>query len=339
MIIGKVQGVRINTEYSDPLLLDCYQNLQALVLRNMGKDTDLFGYCWPWEFVLKGRTNNGLMISDLDCLEEKEFEELFQVNYHEQTITDKDDCLKEIRKAINQGWPVIVSFDEFYSFYHYKHVYMKEHGDHAILIVDYDDEQMQVDFISAIPSYRGKMTYNALLEGVFSLDNRVLIRIESKENYYKKSSEEIWNVYKSKLSKIRNHYENKCTITEIKVGSKLYAPQILGILKDIEGKPEKDICVQLSSLLDGSWIWHIDRKAQWSLRTFHNSGIQIEEKRIIAEYFDQVISRWVLISRILFKFTLTNKVNRFHEVIKSLEEIVELDGIFFDVIDGISLNG
>lgn len=326
------QKIRINIDAIDNIQLDCYQNLKALVLKRLDKNTDILGYCWPWEFVLKDRTVDGFVVSDVEGLENGRFEEYYNVKYIEKEICKEEEWLLEIKDCIDQGLPSIVSFDEFYSFYHYGHVYQKEHGDHAILVYDYNDETRQISFVSAIPVYSGTMSYDLLTEGVLALPRATIIRIEPRNCEDEQSLDLIWNWFVEDMLAIKNNYYKEGVTYSFRKDDKLYAPQFLQILNEFGNLSEQEICTQLSTLLQGTWLWHIDRKAQWTLRTLQNCNYIKKYEAEVQNYFDKVIPKWVIASRILFKFTITHRLNRFDEVKGIMNEIVETDLEFFEII-------
>lgn len=329
-----VKLLSIDRSLAEEEQLDCYQNLKMLLLRNQGLNTDFMFTGWPWEFQVVTSTDTELKISDVECLDKEKFLAYYGIDYNETEVKGQQDILNQIKKKIDEGCPVIVSYDEFYSFYHYEHIYQKEHGDHAILILGYDDEKEEVTFYSAIPEYYGVMRYSSLVEGILALDNPLLIQMTRCDSAQCVEEQELWMNYVNEALEIRDKYYMSQT-KELKEGDYLYAPQIREVLEQLKEHSNEEICRRLNVFLEGTWMWHIDRKAKLSREAIMRSELLKEQRTFVQEYFDEVITKWVLASRLMYKIMLTGSLKRYDEVINLTKEIEGCDVRYFNMLERI----
>lgn len=322
--------VEINVNLLSDEELDCYQNLKMLLLENYGRKSELMGACWPYEFQTKIYENGIRGISDVECLKEEQFMRFFAVQYSDTIIANESDILAVIRENIDKNVPLIMSFDEYYSFYHYEYIYQKQHGDHAILVLGYDDDKEEITFFSAIPKYSGVMTYANFLDGVGVLREKHLITIIPNDNEVMPETD-IWKEFISGVKEIKIHYLGKSE-NGIKDNSPIFIPQILKILETIPQLDEKEVKSYLGNLLQGTWVWHVDRRARLTQRSINNSSLPEEFKVYMNDYFDSVIDKWVVACRHMFKIALSGKIYKLKDIMNSFIEIKEFDMKCFDKI-------
>lgn len=325
--MNKVE-IDVNLLYEDEL--DCYQNLKMLLLENYGRNSKFMGACWPYEFQTKVYDNGIRGISDVECLKEEQFMRFFAVQYRDTTVAYDANIMNVIKESIDKNIPLIVSFDEYYSFYHYEHIFQKQHGDHAILVLGYDDDKEEISFFSAIPKYYGVMTYANFKNGIDALKERHIISI-TPDDHEAMHENDIWKEFIDDVKDIKAHYLGD-TEKVFRDNNSIFVPQILNILEKVTHMEEEEAKSYLSNLLQGTWVWHVDRRARLTQKSINNSSLPEEFKVYMNEYFDSVIDKWVVACKHMFKISLSGKMHKLAGIVNSFNELKELDMKCFDKI-------
>lgn len=308
----------------DLVQIDCYQNLFALILNYMNTDICRLGFCWPWEFKIKS-TENAIHIMDTELVQPKLYPLYFGAKQH--CVDFQDSAFDFIKCKISSGTPVISSFDEYYSYYHYKHIYRKQHGDHAILLTGYNDEKEELSFISAIPPYQGTLSYCNYLQGVNShITPKLYYFTNMEDSLY--SPKNFIKFFHSRVSEINNQYSVP-TFPDLRGQYIQYSPQLLEVVKGIAGG--KHIFTMLNGLLVGTWLWHIDRKGKWLIYSLKRE--KLKDANNIISLVEANNKMWLRATRLLVRASLKSDVKDINRGISIIEEIIPNERILLEHLE------
>lgn len=137
------------------LKIDCFQNLILSLINQAGVDLRLLGCMWPWIFYKfdKNEIKNHFYINN------EMLKNLFGYALKKDVITG--DLVKHLADK-SKTHPLIVNVDQFYIRHHYPDIYQKRHGEHSLMILDYEESSQLAQVVGVMPDFKGVLDFKEL---------------------------------------------------------------------------------------------------------------------------------------------------------------------------------
>ncbi|MGG4551398.1 BtrH N-terminal domain-containing protein [Paenibacillus humicus] len=313
--------------------LDCYQNLVASIIQDRGYCVEFLGAVWPWEFTRDSKRDKELFILvDTEPVNINSLKKIYNIRMEITFPKDIETAWVDIKNKLDEGIPVITNFDQFHAHYHYPHIYGKRHGEHAVMLLSYDDQTKLIACVSSIPFYKGTMHYNQLFMGmqeVSELSYTILVfgdagLVKSKYNMWSEFHILIENLKLTYFGSMHQDSENEM----------IYAPGLKRLLEDLLLQENQQLSENLQTLCSGTWGWHIDRRCKWTINFILLFKNKLNEGTIsrIVNLLEENNRDWVLVYRFLFKASQTLKKSELYNTVERLQHIIEREVNIFDEI-------
>lgn len=331
MIINEFTNIEPYTE----LELDCYQNLLVSLISYYKYDIRNLGAIWPWQFVMwlpiPVDNYDEIRMSSTECVIPERLKYLYNIEMKVSYLDNAGLRWAATKRNIAQGIPVIVGFDQYYAPYHYPHIYQKQHGDHAVLVIGYDDAGRQVSLVSAIPKYKGTMPYEVFFKGIHGALEPACITLSFGETKSTLNRFEIWAGFIDLVNQIKQSYQEPWKPASNEYS---YTPAIKRALEQVARLDDDQIIRILSKFCDGTWGWHIHRKCQWTIRFLLKYRELFVERDLqnIVNYFEENNREWELVFRFLFKVLQSRKRSILDNVINRLKIIEQRETELLDTL-------
>ncbi|MNI23134.1 hypothetical protein D3C73_767070 [compost metagenome] len=328
--IGKMKDI---STLSKPEL-DCYQNLVASLIQDSGYCTEFLGAVWPWEFARKSEQYESVIrLVDTEPVNLNSLKNLYNINMNTIFPVDVEAAWDDIKNKLDEAIPVIVNFDQFYAHYHYPHIYGKQHGEHAVMLLRYEDKSELVDCVSSIPFYKGTMHYNQLFMGMKEVSELSYTVLAFGDKNLIKSKYSVWREFLILIKQLRQAYTE--SLHQDSENEMIYAPGFKRLLEELILLDDQELSETLRILCTGTWGWHIDRRCKWTINfilLFKTNSNEEQLTRII-ELLEENNRDWILVYRFLFKSSQTLKKNELYNTVERLERIIEREvKIFNDIL-------
>lgn len=143
--------------------LDCFQNLVLSLIKNAGHDPRLFGSVWPWYFYLDKFES----VRPYYFVTQQAIMELTGGELTEHCLNS--DVICELAQLVLK-YPVIVNVDQFYIKHHYKDIYNVKHGNHSLMLLEYNKDLRSFWCVGIMPTYCGWIDEAEVMESILSFE-------------------------------------------------------------------------------------------------------------------------------------------------------------------------
>lgn len=276
--------------YTD-IKIDCNQNLILSVLDSEGIDVIRFGAIWPWRFNISTncKVSNLYIISDERISTVAGYDIIYRKLNPDTLLNDLDDY-------IIYG-PVIVNVDQYYIKHHYKHVYLKEHGLHN-LIITLKNVEHSYKCIDCIPEYSGDICNDELLKALveYPVENmRYEVKYLRKNASCSQNEQELYESFMNSI--LESKKENTSKVHDMDI---LELSEIINTISDNGNNLDGELPI----FLEGTWIWEIDRNAKLTIKYMEKYLSKIVDEETISRAVNEMMyinHQLSLVMKLLFK--------------------------------------
>lgn len=305
--------------------LDCYQNMIVTILDNYGCDLCLLGSTLPWRYYRRQNTGD---IANYYIASDNIVESLYGYKVVRQTFDSEK--IKDTIIDTVKSFPVIVNVDQFYVPHHYVHIYQKQHGQHSLLINGYKEDGEIFYCVDAFPRYIGGISYDNLEVGIKSFPYEY-VKMEystiAKANTRIINSGEIFNKFIESSKAYINYDDNDEFSNQV----------IISLIDNIALRPDVDFFAELQYLFRGTWVWELDRVADWTISYINTEYVRniYGDKKI--KYISNLILQCNLIIvsgyRLLFKSIVSKSKNVCFKGCEKLKEAILIQNDIYELIN------
>lgn len=316
--------------------MDCFQNLILTFLYYQNCNVNLVGSTWPWKFYIFEGQNiiNNYFVS------QKALMHFYGYDLLENKIED-DDILSSITNALQKDC-IIVNTDQYFIKHHYKDIYQKLHGEHSLILLNYNKTMNSFFGIGVMPEFKGYIEQQEIVDGIksFPNDNRGHMSyywLSRNEQYRVKSEKVIFFDFINELKEIKKN--RKCNLEHNDMALKVEVMNLKELyymfktsftsdeiaFKNWYGKISKD-----------RWYWEIDRVGKCYL-AYMNTGyvkkmynsIQWNEIITLTSKINDDIS---IAFKHMYKYYLTGKEQLYINGLDILKNSIDLEKTLIDMV-------
>lgn len=301
--------------------MDCYQNLLMTLLNHYGCDVFCLGAQWPWEYCIKDDIINYPVIKIKNFITADSIRDIFNINIKSIKVSNDEDSLFSNLTSLITSRPVIVNVDQYYIPHHYTHIYLKQHGEHFLLIYDYDSYLNAFMCIDTFPEYKGSIGKSDLLDAISHFDNK-----ELKTFRYLTGLDAIKQMdTKALISRfVSDMLNDQKFIDGYKV---IDLKEILNAIIFLRDEmDEKSYINWLTELCKGNWIWEIDRNGIFFvsfMKSLNDYFVNNELLKYLIDESFQLNNKINIIMKKIYKLTLSKTIYSRVDIYKELKEIVK----------------
>ena len=304
--------------------LDCYQNMLVTLLHHCGCNVSLLGAVLPWRFYRRQKTGE---IANYYIANDKAVTSLFgykvmRKKFDERGLTET--LMTEIKKR-----PIIVNVDQYYVPHHYVHIYGKQHGQHSLILIGYSEDDNCYFCIGVLPEYKGSIPKNELESGIKNFPyeyNKLEYSYIENHNIPVMDNKRIFQNFVESTDSFLNPMDNNIFSNRA----------IINIFENICHESDETLFVIINSLLKGTWIWELDRVANWTISYLCSDYIKNilndEKIDILISLIEKCNTVVVSAYRVIYKSTLNKSRNIFNKGFEKLREAVKLQDDIYRII-------